>query len=732
MKIDILNTFLVLTVLVSGLVEASLAQPVEPIAHWRADGSTENSSGGPSIIGNPALSYEQGVLGQAFSCTLNSPPIATDLDAQQSAMRSSTWSCWINAKDPGRGTRRQILSVDDGGFDRSLLLDNEFISAFTGTTSWQVAQVRPGEWTHVAVVWRRHSVVCYINGEAFEYKGKLSEQSTMRKLSIGRSPSFGERFIGLIDDIQIFDRALSEEDLLKLYEQGRLHASSVQAQTINGTPASASLPGPAAAPEVAKPGSSAPPASEALRVDSAAAAAHIGKHVIARGNVAAIGKSTYTGLSYINFGKPYPDMELAACFATSDTNLANLKELEGRQGVEIEGTISADGRGRPQIIVTSPEQVKSRGEPPAQRPSSQTAEDSNRSASAPARTDGATEGRVMLAKAAPNSDAPESASSSAPVATITLTAPTTGSARTEKLREPAAFPVVVNGRKAGETKIAAGTVVAVLEEKGDRVLLKSGSLEPHWFPLSKITDPPPPPPTTFSFPVDGEMTQFTRWGSGDKLIVFFNNHGRGDNGPDGRFDMMPKEIERALHAYAPLLREGYSLVVWDYPDTGPGNMRFWRCAAVAWSVDMLDDKPDFSGIASSVVEGIRKETRASEMLLVGNSMGAGVLLWDLDKLSSMSGIRTLLVSPTEAFMPSPDQLSNDLSKTTLIALQPDHFLKDPKIKAWAAKHASPPEGTLKAGRGHLIVGQNMTHDEVVRLIRMALQPASKRSTSSNN
>ena len=98
----------------------------------------------------------------------------------------------------------------------------------------------------------------------------------------------------------------------------------------------------------------------------------------------------------------------------------------------------------------------------------------------------------------------------------------------------------------------------------------------------------------------------------------------------------------------------------------------------------------------------------------------------------MSGIRTLLVSPTEAFMPSPDQLSNDLSKTTLIALQPDHFLKDPKIKAWAAKHASPPEGTLKAGRGHLIVGQNMTHDEVVRLIRMALQPASKRSTSSNN
>lgn len=75
-------------------------------------------------------------------------------------------------------------------------------------------------------------------------------------------------------------------------------------------------------------------------------------------------------------------------------------------------------------------------------------------------------------------------------------------------------------------------------------------------------------------------------------------------------------------------------------------------------------------------------------------------------------------------MPSFDQLSNDLSKTTLIALPSDSYLRNTKLTAWAAKHASPPGGNLKAESGHLIIGQDMlTHEEVVRLIQQAAQPA---------
>jgi hypothetical protein len=231
-----------------------------------------------------------------------------------------------------------------------------------------------------------------------------------------------------------------------------------------------------------------------------------------------------------------------------------------------------------------------------------------------------------------------------------------------------------------------------------------------------------PQTTTFEFPVDGEMTEFTRWGSGDKLIVLFNHTGVTiSSGPDGKIrsmvDSMRRDIEGNLPAYAPLFAAGYSLVVWSYPHT----------PRLSREVGDLEKKPDLSGIASSVVEGIRKETGATEMVLVGNSMGGGVLLWDLDKISSMGGVRTLLISPTEYFMPSIDRLGDGLPNTVLIAIQPDRHLKSPEIKAWAAKHASRPEGLLEGDFdeffNHLLIGHpGLTHEKLVSLIQQAAQP----------
>jgi hypothetical protein len=79
----------------------------------------------------------------------------------------------------------------------------------------------------------------------------------------------------------------------------------------------------------------------------------MGQTVIVWGNVATVQGSSRTGQTYINSGKPFTNMEFSASFETSNTDLANLRQLEGHQGVEIQGTISADQSGRPQIVITS-------------------------------------------------------------------------------------------------------------------------------------------------------------------------------------------------------------------------------------------------------------------------------------------------------------------------------------------------------------------------------------------
>jgi hypothetical protein len=138
------------------------------------------------------------------------------------------------------------------------------------------------------------------------------------------------------------------------------------------------------------------------------------------------------------------------------------------------------------------------------------------------------------------------------------------------------------------------------------------------------------------------------------------------------------------------------------------------------------NRPDPSGIALSLVEGLQKETGAKEMLLVGNSMGAGVLLWDAEKISQMEGMHLLAISPTERFMPPVESIGT-LAKTTIIALNPkkDNWLRSPEAKAWVESNASPLIENLShlanEDNPHLIIGDNLPHEEVVRLIQALKQ-----------
>ena len=56
-----------------------------------------------------------------------------------------------------------------------------------------------------------------------------------------------------------------------------------------------------------------------------------------------------------------------------------------------------------------------------------------------------------------------------------------------KLAEPVEFPVVINGKQVGKTKLAAGTEVQVLQREGSRVQIKYRASDPAWVDASKIS-----------------------------------------------------------------------------------------------------------------------------------------------------------------------------------------------------------------------------------------------------
>lgn len=110
-----------------------------------------------------------------------------------------------------------VISHDDGGFDRTVLVDfrggGSGWSAFSG--SGEVLGFKPvvvGEWVSIAAVYdqQAETVKLYVNNSVFEEAGLLGEGLIIT--TIGSNPTFssflGGFFNGAIDEIRIYNRAL--------------------------------------------------------------------------------------------------------------------------------------------------------------------------------------------------------------------------------------------------------------------------------------------------------------------------------------------------------------------------------------------------------------------------------------------------------------------------------------------------------------------------------------------
>lgn len=118
----------------------------------------------------------------------------------------------------------QVVSHDNSGYDRSIGIDSRGggngWSAFCGSGSvLGFHPVKKGEWTFIAAIYdqRNGTVKLFVDGRMYEKKGKL--EKGWDYFHIGSNPSFGSFFSGDIDDVCIYKRALTLEELERLYQE---------------------------------------------------------------------------------------------------------------------------------------------------------------------------------------------------------------------------------------------------------------------------------------------------------------------------------------------------------------------------------------------------------------------------------------------------------------------------------------------------------------------------------
>jgi hypothetical protein len=200
----------------------SVAVPAGLVAWYRAEGDAADAAGayGGTLVNG--VTFAPGMVGQAFSLDGTSGYIDTPLDVQPTAMPSTTWECWVFPTRVNYGGQQQILSSDDGDTDRSVLiqLGTANFAVFVGGGIWQPAPVSINEWQHIAVVFTPSNIEFYKNGVRYSYGSVPSGSTTMNKLQIGRNPGYGEYLQGLIDEVSIYNRALSAAEIQAIYDAG--------------------------------------------------------------------------------------------------------------------------------------------------------------------------------------------------------------------------------------------------------------------------------------------------------------------------------------------------------------------------------------------------------------------------------------------------------------------------------------------------------------------------------
>ena len=188
------------------------------IAAYALDGDARDASGNNrhgSIQGARATADRFGRAGGAMLFD-GKAYIELPLDINPGNYPRLTFTAWVRADDAS--PTRQVMSHDNGSYDRSLGIDprggGTGWSAFAGTGGvLGFKPVEKGRWTFVAGVWDQttRKVRLMVDDTVMEKSGEIGGSD--RKLSLGRNPGYGEYFVGAIDDVRLYDRALDPSEI---------------------------------------------------------------------------------------------------------------------------------------------------------------------------------------------------------------------------------------------------------------------------------------------------------------------------------------------------------------------------------------------------------------------------------------------------------------------------------------------------------------------------------------
>jgi len=170
-----------------------------------------SGNGNAGYIGN--ASWSEGRFGSALQF---SGKDAMTIRASQplDATGEITLQAWINPSQPQTDWRDVITRENSNGAG-AFSLPAASADGVPGE-GWVVKEkfkLVPGRWSHLATTFDGRVQRLYFNGKLVAVRPHASKKIESGALYIGGSPTWGNRFKGKIDEVRIYNRALTGEEI---------------------------------------------------------------------------------------------------------------------------------------------------------------------------------------------------------------------------------------------------------------------------------------------------------------------------------------------------------------------------------------------------------------------------------------------------------------------------------------------------------------------------------------
>ncbi|MBC8450428.1 MAG: hypothetical protein H8D78_22055, partial [Chloroflexi bacterium] len=156
--------------------------------------------------------------------------------SQTSSADGATMMAWVYPKSTSSGYH-MVVSTDNNGWDWTLARNGGTWVAFNGTNEGSTgASVDVNKWQHIAAVFiPGQGTRFYKNGVRVKTDSTIAYDTSTGPVAIGNKSSGGNYYFdGVIDDVRIFNRPLSNDDIETIYKLApvlQLHLDEQQGAT---------------------------------------------------------------------------------------------------------------------------------------------------------------------------------------------------------------------------------------------------------------------------------------------------------------------------------------------------------------------------------------------------------------------------------------------------------------------------------------------------------------------